>query len=209
MAKDDDTDSRRRAFLKHTTVVLGLVGAAGISSSFLSYLKPNAKVKEQGLPVKLDVSTIKVGEQKTVIWRGKPVWVIRRSLESVKTLKDLRSILKDPDSLVDRQPKYARNAERSIRPDFLVLLGVCSHLGCAPTYRPDPKSVDSTWPGGFYCSCHGSKFDMAGRVFKNMPAPTNLEVPPYYFRDRNTLIIGEEGLSVVETENFLEEEEVF
>ena len=103
------------------------------------------------------------------------------------------AFLKDPDSTVDQQPDYARNAERSVRLDFLVLLGVCTHLGCSPTYRPEPKSVDDSWNGGFYCSCHGSKFDLAGRVYKNMPAPINLEVPPYHFMDENTLVIGDSG----------------
>ena len=189
----ESVDEVKRSFLKKTSLFLGAVGAAGVGVPLLGYLSPNKSTKEAGKPVTIDVSSMKMGEQKTVLWRSKPVWVIRRSAEMLASLSLTSAFLKDPDSTVDQQPDYARNAERSVRPDFLVLLGVCTHLGCSPTYRPEPKSVDDSWNGGFYCSCHGSKFDLAGRVYKNMPAPINLEVPPYHFMDENTLVIGDSG----------------
>lgn len=191
MKKDLPIDDVRRAWVIRVTQWLGFVGLAGVFYPFLQYLSPSKEAKAQGGPVRLDVSNMVVGEQKTVLWRGKPVWVVRRSLEAVQHLGDLDMQLRDPFSEVAQQPSYAKNATRSVRPDFLVLLGVCTHLGCAPTYRPEPGAVDATWPGGFYCSCHGSKFDLAGRVFKNMPAPTNLEVPPHHF-EQDVLVIGEE-----------------
>ena len=186
-------DEVKRSLLKKTSVFLGALGLAGIGVPLLSYLSPNRSTREAGKPISVDVSGMKIGEQKTVLWRSKPVWIIRRSEAMLASLGLVDGKLKDPGSDVAQQPVYARNEARSIRPDFLVLLGICTHLGCSPTYRPDPKSVDDTWAGGFYCSCHGSKFDLAGRVFKNMPAPSNLEVPPYHFSDENTLVIGDGG----------------
>ena len=142
-------------------------------------------------PIEVDISVLKEGEQRTVVWRGKPIWVVRRTVDQVNALSQLDSELTDPNSEIEQQPGYAKNAYRSIRPDILVLVGVCTHLGCAPTYRPEPKAIDAAWPGGFFCSCHGSKFDLAGRVYKGVPAPTNLEVPPYHFKDKSTLIVGQ------------------
>ena len=187
----EKVDQVKRSFLKNTSVFLGAVGAAGVGVPLINYLSPNKSTKEAGKPITVDVSALKVGEQKTVLWRSKPVWIIRRSESMLASLDKTTLWLKDPDSKVPQQPEFAKNKARSERPDFLVLLGICTHLGCSPTYRPEPKSVDDSWQGGFYCSCHGSKFDLSGRVFKNMPAPINLEVPPYYFLDRNTLVIGE------------------
>lgn len=189
----EEVDQVKRSFLKNTSVFLGAVGAAGVGVPLISYLSPNKTTKEAGKPITVDVSALKVGEQKTVLWRSKPVWIIRRSEAMLASLSKTTSWLKDPESSVQQQPKFAQNQARSARPDFLVLLGICTHLGCSPTYRPEPKSVDESWQGGFYCSCHGSKFDLAGRVFKNMPAPINLEVPPYHFLDENTLVIGDKG----------------
>ena len=157
----------------------------------VSYLSPNKSTQEAGKPIKVDIGAMKPGEQKTVLWRSKPVWIIRRTEAMLASLNKTTTLLKDPDSHIGQQPNYAQNQARSVRPDILVLLGICTHLGCSPTYRPEPKSVDESWEGGFYCSCHGSKFDLAGRVFKNMPAPINMEVPPYHFLDENTLMIGE------------------
>ena len=186
-------DEIKRAFLKKTSVFLGALGIAGVGVPLLSYLSPNRSTKEAGKPIQIDVSMMKIGEQKTVLWRSKPVWIIRRSQEMIASLSKTTELLKDPNSSIPQQPVFAENTTRSLRPDFLVLLGICTHLGCSPTYRPEPKSVDSSWQGGFYCSCHGSKFDLAGRVYKNMPAPINLEVPPYHFMDEHTLIIGDNG----------------
>ena len=143
------------------------------------------------MPVEIDISGIAMGEQKTVLWRQKPVWIVRRSEKMLASLFSDVDELRDPDSLEQQQPNYARNGVRSIRPDILVLLGVCTHLGCSPTYRPEPGAIDASWPGGFYCSCHGSKFDLAGRVYKNMPAPTNLMIPPHYYKNETTLVVGE------------------
>ena len=187
----DDVDSKRRDLLKASATVLGAAGVAGVSTPLLSYLAPSKATKAAGAPVRLDVSKLQPGEQKTVLWRGKPVWIIRRTQEMIASLPLAVPFLSDPDSKEPQQPAYATNMQRSIKPEYLVLIGVCTHLGCAPTFRPEPKSVDATWPGGFYCSCHGSRFDLAGRVFKNVPAPINLEVPPYHFKDNQTLVIGE------------------
>ena len=187
----EKVDQVKRSFLKNTSVFLGAIGAAGVGAPLIGYLSPNKSTKEAGKPVTVDISAIKVGEQKTVLWRSKPVWIIRRSESMLASLDKTTEWLKDPDSKVPPQPGFAKNKARSERPDFLILLGICTHLGCSPTYRPEPKSVDDSWQGGFYCSCHGSKFDLSGRVFKNMPAPINLEVPPYHFLDSNTLVIGE------------------
>ena len=191
--KSDTVDQIKRTFLKKTSVFLGAIGAAGVGLPLLSYLSPNRSTREAGKPVHVDISMMKAGEQKTILWRAKPVWIIRRTTEMLASLDKTIEFLKDPGSMIAQQPAFAQNQSRSARPEFLVLLGICTHLGCSPTYRPEPKSVDERWMGGFYCSCHGSKFDLAGRVYKNMPAPINLEVPPYYFLDDKTLVIGESG----------------
>ena len=184
-------DEAKRLWVVQITKLLSVIGLAGIFYPLLRYLSPSKEAKAQGGPVTIDVSGMAIGEQKTVVWRGKPVWIVRRSADDVARLVSLNDDLRDPYSTVDQQPVYAKNIGRSLRPDFLVLLGVCTHLGCAPTFRPEPGAVDASWPGGFYCSCHGSRFDLAGRVFKDMPAPTNLEVPPYRF-EKDMLIIGDE-----------------
>lgn len=186
----DEVDLKKRKFLTQATAAVGAVGVCGAAVPFMSYLTPGKEAQMSAEPVRFDISSLKEGEQKTIIWRGKPVWVVRRTKEQVDSLSSLDSQLADPASKIEQQPEYAQNAFRSIRPDILVLLGVCTHLGCAPTYRPEPKAIDKQWQGGFFCSCHGSKFDLAGRVFKGVPAPTNLEVPPYYFEDETTLVIG-------------------
>ena len=189
----EEVDEVKRSFLQKTSVFLGAIGACGIGIPLVNYLRPNKRTEEAGKPVTIDISAMQIGEQKTVLWRSKPVWIIRRSKAMLQSLQNTLPWLKDPDSMIPQQPEFAQNSVRSVRPEFLVLLGICTHLGCSPTYRPEPKSVDDSWKGGFYCSCHGSKFDLAGRVFKNMPAPINLEVPPYHFSDENTLVIGDNG----------------
>ena len=189
MSSNDTVDDKKRQFLTHATRLVGCAGLAGVAVPLLTYLQPGSEARSQGEPVRVDLRDIPENGQKTVLWRAKPVWIIHRSKQSLTNLPS-SDILSDPNSHVAQQPDYARNALRSLRPDFLVLLGVCTHLGCAPTYRPDPGSIDAKWPGGFYCSCHGSKFDLSGRVYKNMPAPTNLEVPPHHYEDKNTLIVG-------------------
>jgi len=186
-------DEQKRRALVGASAALAALGAVGAATPLVRSLQPSASTEAAGAPVTVDLSTMTIGEQKTVLWRGKPIWIIRRSTEQVSALAQLDQQLRDPSSHSPQQPAYAANEMRSVRPDFLVLVGVCTHLGCAPTYRPDPGGVEQDWPGGFYCSCHGSKFDLAGRVFKGVPAPLNLEVPPYYFANDVTLIIGSDG----------------
>jgi len=194
-----DVDQKRRRFLVRATSAASAVGVVAVAVPFVSSMLPSADVRAEAAPVVVDISKLDPGQQLTVQWRGKPVWVIRRTPEALKSLEKDENELRDPRSLVEQQPAYARNRFRSIKPEYLVLVGVCTHLGCAPTYRPEPGTVSSDWPGGFYCSCHGSKFDLAGRVFKGVPAPINLEVPQYAFINDHEIIIGvdepPEGLS--------------
>lgn len=184
-------DQSRRDFLLSLVKIFAGVGSLGIAWPFVKSLLPSAVTKSASGPVTVDISNLKIGDQLTVIWRGKPVWIIRRQQSAIKNLNRINAKLRDPFSKIPQQPKYATNINRSIRPDLIVLVAACTHLGCAPTYRPEVGSLEPGWPGGFFCSCHGSKFDLAGRVFKGVPAPTNLEVPPYHFASENQLIIGE------------------
>lgn len=186
-----EVDLKKRRLLQ-AAGAWGALGVVGAAVPFVQSLRPNRSTLLKGMPVSLDVSSMQPGEQKTVLWRGKPVWVIKRSEAEVQALKSPPYQLRDPDSDDPQQPAYARNYYRSIDPTYLVLLGVCTHLGCAPTYRPEKGAIDKDWPGGFFCSCHGSKFDLAGRVFSGVPAPTNLEVPPYHIAG-DQLVIGEDG----------------
>ncbi len=183
-------DQKKRDFLINTLATMSAVGTAAVAVPFVESMLPSADAEAAAAPVRINISDIKPGEQKTVLWRGKPVWVVRRTEDQLKTLASLDNELRDPDSKVDQQPPYAKNAYRSIKPEFLVLIGVCTHLGCAPTFRPEVGSVDKEWKGGYYCSCHGSRFDLAGRVFKGVPAPINLEVPHYAYINDNEILIG-------------------
>lgn len=185
-----DVDKKRREFLTQATAAMGIVGAAAAAIPFAASMLPSAKAEAEGGPVRVKIGEMKPGDQLTVIWRGRPIWIIRRTQQAVDGLSGLTSLLRDPSSAIPQQPPYAKNIYRSIKPEFLVLVGVCTHLGCSPTYRPEPKSVDKQWPGGFFCSCHGSKFDLAGRVFKGVPAPVNMEVPPYVFLSADEIMIG-------------------
>lgn len=191
-SQDAPIDEERRKFILASTITLGGIGALCALTPFISSWFPSAKVKAQGAPVEVDVSTMTPGQQVIVAWRGKPVWIIRRTPEMLEQLQHDRTKLRDPDSLVHQQPKYAQNQYRSINPEYLVLLGLCTHLGCSPKYKPKPGEMDKNWSGGFYCPCHGSSFDLAGRVFKGVPAPINLEVPPYRFKNNHTIVIGED-----------------
>lgn len=186
----DDVDLGRRRFLLTSTTVVGGVGMFMSSIPFVSSWWPNAKAQAAGEPIELDITKLIPGQQVTVAWRGKPVFVIRRPKDVLDRLDENRDTLRDPDSKVDQQPIYARNRYRSLRPDILVLVGVCTHLGCSPKYRPVVGELGKGWPGGFYCPCHGSKFDLAGRVFQGVPAPINLEVPPHKFIEDKLLIVG-------------------
>ena len=184
-------DEDRRRLLAGATAAAGGLALAGASAPFLASLAPSERAKAAGAPVELDLARLKPGELATVEWRGKPVWILRRTPAMLSGLSSVRAQLSDPDSQVEsQQPSYARNPTRSINPGILVTVSLCTHLGCIPTYRPEPGSLQSGWPGGFYCPCHGSKFDLAGRVFKGSPAPTNLVIPPHAYADAGGLVIG-------------------
>ena len=181
--------ARRR--LTQATAAVGGLAIAGASAPFIVSLAPSERARAQGAPVETDVSRLGPTELATLEWRGKPVWILRRTPDMLQRLQMDRGQLSDPASDVSsQQPKYARNPTRSRRPELFVTVALCTHLGCVPTYRPEPGSLQPAWPGGFYCPCHGSKFDLAGRVFRGSPAPTNLVVPKYSFAADNLVVIG-------------------
>ncbi|WP_412754014.1 ubiquinol-cytochrome c reductase iron-sulfur subunit [Legionella londiniensis] len=190
---DEAIDEERRRFLLLSAGVLGGVGALGALVPFVASWMPSAKTRAAGAPVEVDLSKLEPGQQVTVEWRGRPVWIIRRTPQMLETLDEVADRLRDPESLVEQQPEYAQNKYRSIKPEYLVLIGICTHLGCVPKYKPDESELGPDWPGGFYCPCHGSSFDLAGRVFKGVPAPINLQVPPYRFISDHVIVIGEES----------------
>ncbi len=186
-------DEDRRKLLVGASAAAGGLALAGASAPFLASLAPSERARAAGAPIEVDIAALSPGELKTVEWRGKPVWILRRTPAMLAGLASVRAQLSDPDSQVEsQQPEYARNATRSINPEVLVTISLCTHLGCIPTFRPEPGSVQGDWPGGFYCPCHGSKFDLAGRVYKGSPAPTNLEVPPHAYAGGTRLVIGAE-----------------
>lgn len=189
---DDKVDSGRRHFLTVATTVTGVVGAVAAAAPFILSLKPSARTQALGAPVEADVSKLEPGARMIVEWRGKPVWIIRRTPEMLASLSKYDSLLKDPNSEDPNslQPSYAQNADRAINPEFLVLIGVCTHLGCSPEFRPQPAADINS--GGFLCACHGSKFDLSGRVYKGVPAPTNLPVPAYRFIGPSNILIGDD-----------------
>ena len=183
----------RRRFLTATTAVVGGVGAVVAAVPFVSTLQPSARAKVAGAPVTEDISKLEVGQRIVLQWRGQPVWIIRRTPEQLAALPAQDARLRDPKSdNPEQQPDYAKNETRSIKPEILVLVGTCTHLGCSPTFRPElePQPFDADWKGGFYCPCHNSRFDLAGRVYQGVPAPTNLKVPPYRFLDDTRIEIG-------------------
>lgn len=189
----EGVDQNKRRFLTNTTAVVGAVGAGFVAVPFIASWLPSERAKTAGAPVEVDISKLAVGQQVTVEWRGKPVWIVKRSDRNLEDLKTLDDKLRDPASENDQQPEYARNEYRSIKGHILVLVGICTHLGCSPTYRPEAGTVEPDWKGGFFCPCHGSKFDMAGRVYSGVPAPLNLEVPPHMYKSDNVILIGEDG----------------
>ena len=189
-------DKSKRTWLIASTCA-GAAGAAALATPFVSSFAPSEKAKAAGAAVEVDIASLKPGEKTTVEWRGKPVWIMRRTPEQLETLKKTDSEVADPNS--DRTafptPEYAKNETRSIKPEVLVVVGICTHLGCSPSDKFTPgaqPSLPDNWPGGFFCACHGSTFDLAGRVFKNKPAPDNLEVPPHMYLSDNKLLIGED-----------------
>ncbi|MBK1872997.1 MULTISPECIES: ubiquinol-cytochrome c reductase iron-sulfur subunit [Marinobacter] len=187
-----DVSQGRRRFLIGATAAVGGVGVVGAAVPFVASWNPSAKAEAAGAPVTVNISKIEPGQQITVEWRGKPVWVIRRTPEMLENIVKLNDRVKDPQSEEPQQPDYAGDVYRSIKPEFVVLVGICTHLGCVPTYRPEvaPADLGDEWLGGLFCPCHGSRFDMAGRVHSAQPAPLNLEVPPYRYDDDATLTIG-------------------
>ncbi len=197
MSDKPSMDPDRRKWLIATTAVGGVGGAAALYP-FVNSFEPSERAKAAGAAVEVDISGMKPDEMRTVEWRGKPVWVIRRTPEQVTELAKLDGELADPNSLRDPAvytPKYAQNGYRSIKPEYLVVVGICTHLGCSPSPKiqagPQP-SLPNDWPGGFFCPCHGSTFDLAGRVYKNKPAPDNLEVPPHMYLSDTKILIGDD-----------------
>tara|TARA_B100000614_G_scaffold261792_1_gene292657 strand:+ start:5571 stop:6485 length:915 start_codon:yes stop_codon:yes gene_type:complete len=192
------TVSNRRKFLTNMTQVMGGIGGIFALIPFLSSMSPSERAKSAGAPIEIDISSLQPGAYKVVEWRGKPVWVVRRTKKMIEDTLEDDEVLRDPQSVEEHQPEYTQNKFRSINPEYLVLLGVCTHLGCSPLYKPSPKSKELglDWTGGFFCPCHGSKFDLSGRVHKGVPAPYNLEVPPYYFASDTRIIVGEDGENV-------------
>lgn len=184
---------KRRDFLYIATGAVGGMGFLFSLWPFIDQMEPGANVVSAGGPVTADLSSLQPGQQITLIWRSHPIFVVRRTPQILSELKSATLLrqLRDPDSQEQQQPPYATNWSRSINPEFLVVIGICTHLGCIPTFSPKPGSVSPGWPGGYLCHCHGSKYDLAGRVFKNVPAPYNLPVPPYSFAGATTLIVGE------------------
>ena len=188
----DDVDNNRRRFLTAATVVVGAVGTVAVAVPFVKSWNPSARARSAGAPVEADISKLESGQQIIIKWRGKPVWVVRRDQEALATLPEVVGNLRDADSEDSIQPEYARNEHRSIKPEYLIIEGICTHLGCSPTYQP---TITADFLGGFFCPCHGSKFDFAGRVYTGVPAPTNLTVPPHYFIDDGLILIGEDGVA--------------
>lgn len=187
---NDGVNTGRRRFLAAATTVVGAVGAVGVAVPFVGSWEPSAKAKAAGAPVKWDISKLEPGQMVTVEWRGKPVYIVRRTPEALESIRKMDAELKDPNSEKSVQPNYAKGEYRAIKDEFLVLLAVCTHLGCAPQYKPEVGAVSHDWLGGFFCPCHGSKFDLAGRVLKGVPAPTNLDVPPYRYLSDTVIEIG-------------------
>lgn len=195
---DDNTDNKhvdnkRRRLLTAATTGMGIAGTASMLVPFAGSMVPSERAKAAGAPVEVDISGLQPGQQITVEWRGKPVWIIGRSDQDVDFLSSIYDSLADPDSKTAQQPRYATNQYRSIKREVLVLVGICTHLGCSPKYRA-PQSAEPE--GSFLCACHGSRFDMAGRVYRNVPAPTNLVVPPHRYLSDTKILIGEHQESV-------------
>jgi len=190
----DSPDSKRREALVKASAVAGGLGLAAVAYPFLASLAPSERAKALGAPVEVDLDGIAPGALDTVEWRGKPVWILRRTPQMLASLEQDEALLLDPNSeRASQQPDYAQNRARSLKPEYFVTIALCTHLGCVPTFTPEPGAVQPDWPGGFYCPCHGSKFDLAGRVFKGVPAPTNLVIPPYKYAGESRVVIGEDS----------------
>jgi ubiquinol-cytochrome c reductase iron-sulfur subunit len=191
MSSEEINESRRH-FLTVATVVVGAVGTVMAAVPFVSSMEPSARAKALGGPVDIDISKIEPGAQIKAKWRGKPTWVVQRGQAAIAALSKNDGFLRDPDSKEDQQPAYCKNESRAIKPELFVVVGICTHLGCSPLYKPDvaDPAISMDWPGGFFCPCHGSKYDLAGRVFKGVPAPLNLQVPPYKYMSDTVIRVG-------------------
>jgi ubiquinol-cytochrome c reductase iron-sulfur subunit len=202
MGNDGVENQGRRRFLTATTAVVGAVGAGFVAVPFIKSWNPSARAKLAGAPVTTDISALPEGQQLTLKWRGQPVYVSHRSKAMLDILPTMDGLLLDPKSdNTDQQPEYAKNEFRSIKPEYMVLVAVCTHLGCAPEFIPElkPQPFDPEWKGGYFCPCHKSRYDLAGRVFQGMPAPANLPVPPYHFENDATIVIGVDPASAKST----------
>lgn len=188
-------DLKKRWFLTAATSVVGAVGAGFVAVPFLKSWNPSEKAKAAGAPVEADIGKLEPGQMMRVKWRGKPVWVVHRTEKNLADMEGLVGSLADPNSDQPQQPEYCKNAHRSRKPGYLVAVGICTHLGCSPTYRPEvaPHDLGADWVGGFFCPCHGSRFDLAGRVYSGVPAPTNLVIPPYQFLTDTQILVGDDG----------------
>jgi ubiquinol-cytochrome c reductase iron-sulfur subunit len=187
-------DAGRRDFLLLVTGALGAVGAATAIWPFIDSMNPSADVLAAGAPIDVDLSPVQPGQQLLVVWRSRPIFIVHRTPAQLQMLQNAKDVdlLSDPDSSAMQQPPYAQNWHRSVNPEYLIVVGICTHLGCIPEYRPAPDaSLGSNWPGGYFCPCHGSRYDLSARVFSGVPAPYNLPVPPYHFTDKTAVRIGE------------------
>ena len=189
---NEEVNTGRRRFLTATTAVVGAVGAGFAAGPFIKSWSPSARARFAGAPVSQDISALQEGQQMVLNWRGQPIFISRRSKGMLDVLGSMDALVADPKSAASEQPTYAANATRSINPEISVLVGVCTHLGCAPEFKPEvkPEPFDPDWKGGYFCPCHKSRYDLAGRVYKAQPAPTNLPVPPYHFESDSTVVIG-------------------
>jgi len=194
MTDDDKVDGGKRRFLIATTTALGGVATIASAVPFVASMMPSQRALASGAPVEVDIGKVELGTKLDVEWQGKPVWIINRTKEMLAALPTLNDKLVDPDSDVPQQPTYCKNISRSIKPEYFVAVRICTHLGCSPTFRKEEGAPDigPDWLGGFFCPCHGSRFDLAGRVFKGVPAPTNLVVPPYRYLSDKKILIGED-----------------
>jgi len=194
-ASAEGVDLKKRRMLTAATSVVGAVGAAYVAVPFLASWQPSARAKAAGAPVEADISKIEMGALLRVKWRGKPVWIVRRTKEMLDSLPALNDTLRDPSSNESDQPEYCKNEGRAIKPEYFIGVGICTHLGCSPTYRPEvaPADLGADWKGGFFCPCHGSRFDLAGRVYAGVPAPTNLVIPPHQYLSDANVLIGDDG----------------
>jgi len=191
----ENVDHSKRRMLIAATTAAGGVAAAGAAVPFVLSLMPSERAKAAGAPVEVDIGAIEPGSMISIEWQGKPVWIVRRTPEMLELLGKHNDALVDPESTMPQQPEYCNNATRSIKPEVLVVLGVCTHLGCSPTFRPEVSPVDlgANWAGGWFCPCHGSRFDLAARVFKGVPAPTNLIIPPHKYLSETRLLVGDDS----------------